>query len=130
MKTKSGSREPKPTLTTTSSTSTKARLLAGFIGFILAALIIACFLAPHVFARRSVDAAFQRIKLTMPKSEVEQILTEAGISCRWPDATGTRPMACEFSDFWREYRIAVDRKTNQVDRKSFGFKRSRSIALR
>jgi hypothetical protein len=124
------SRKPKPMLTTTPSTSTKARLLAGLIGFLIVALIIACFLAPHVFARRSAEAAFQRIKLTMPKSQVEQILTEAGISCRWPDAAGTAPMACYFSDFWREYRIALNRKTNQVDRKSFGFKRSRSIALR
>jgi hypothetical protein len=108
--------------------SGKAKVWAAALGFLLAALVTFFFLSSRYATERSAFAPFSQIKLAMSQAQMENILRDEGVFYR--ARTSSDRAFCEFSDFWREYRIVLDSRTRKVVRKSFGFKRSRFLRVR
>lgn len=106
--------------------SRKIMVRAALAGFAIAAVLVSSLLGPRVYAQPSAYSPFKQIKLGMTRSQMEDILRARRIVFHCADAS-QNPAPCEFSDFWREYRIAVDSQAHRVNRKSFAFKRSRFI---
>jgi hypothetical protein len=93
------------------------------VGFISSAVLVLCFFVPRLLHQGPTFGVFERVKLTMPRTQAETLLRSGGAICRWASADSI----CEFSDFWREYRIVMSSQTGTVVRKSFAFKHSRFI---
>jgi hypothetical protein len=116
----------KPMHSTVSFVGSKSRRRAALLGFLVTVALVLALLAPQLLRQRSAFAVFNEVKLTMSRGQVQNLLRSGGIACRWSGAVSSNEI-CEFSDFWREYRIAISTQTGQVVRRSFAFKSGRFV---
>src|SRR4051812_9290936 len=94
-------------LTTTPSVSGKAKRVAALFGFLVTIGLFLALLAPRLFRQGSAFAVFNQVKLTMPRGQVQDLLRSGRIACRWSGTVSSSEI-CAFSDFWREYRLAIN----------------------
>lgn len=115
----------KPMHSSVSSLGRKSRQRAALLGFLVTIALVFALLAPRLLRQRSAFAVFNEVKLTMSRGQVQNLLRSGGIAYRWSGVSSSE--ICEFSDFWREYRIAISIQTGQVVRRSFAFKSGRFV---
>jgi hypothetical protein len=111
-----------------SPAETSARLNAAALafGFLVTAALLTALLLPRLSAEKSAFPSFCRIRMAMSQGQVEGVLEDQKISCRWKGLASVGAI-CEFADFWRDYRIVIDRRTDKVVRKTFTFKPFRFV---
>jgi hypothetical protein len=108
--------------------SRKAKVCAAGLGFLSTTILSLFFLSSRYHTERSAFTPFREIKLTISQAQMEDVLRDQRVIYHWSGTSPDRAI-CQFTDFWREYRIVLDPKTRKVVRKSFGFKRSRFLRL-
>lgn len=95
---------------------------------ILAAALFAClmdgfFYAGSLSGSLSHMGVYRQLKLDMPRSQAIQILSSHQISCGSDYPRETPPLACDFWDFWRYYRISFSPGADgQLEMKFFQFR--------
>lgn len=104
----------------------RRRANAAIFGFLATAVALIALLLPRLNAEKSGFASFCQIRMAMSKSQVDAVLQDHKTPCQWR-GLGPAGEKCEFTDFWREYRIVLDLKTDKVVRKSFTFKPFRFV---
>jgi hypothetical protein len=104
----------------------RQRLSSMAAGFLLGGIAALVTIAPYVWFKPSGYPAFRQVYLGMSQQQMQQIFERNGITY---ECSTRGPSACYFSDFWREYRIGIDRGAGIVSRKSFTFKESRYVKL-
>jgi hypothetical protein len=85
-----------------------------FFGTFLAAILCAGALNRRIpFSQKNV---FDKIHVGMQRDDVVGLLRAAGVHCGLTEPANASG-SCHFSDFWRDYLIAVDEKLECVARK-------------
>jgi len=98
------------------STIRKAFVKAFFLGLAAGSFIFLLDMSREC----SKEATFARIQIDMPATDAISILGAAEISCGL--TLKTKSAECTFSDYWRNYLIAIDPAMNVVVRKTFEFR--------